>query len=148
MFIFKLNKTTTETCDHRPTMISNRTVIPTNSDDWNFIKLTYPVSSLFMSKGHKFLISIVHPDGNKTIILADFNLKKNRVLYKVKTGPRIFAIEDEKNMYKNEKLFFSIIYSRYHAKPGTYTVSLKIKDYLPSCEVVNITIKGSFNVSI
>ena len=101
-----------------------------------------------MSIGHEFINDVVHPDGNKTSILAGYNLKNNRGWYKVETGPQIFGIEDEKNMYKNDSLLFSIIYSRYHTKPGTYTVSLKIKDYLPSCEVVNITIKGSFNISI
>ena len=125
-------------------MISNRTVIPTNSNDWHFVKLSYHVNSYFISKGHEFFISIVHPDGNKTIILAGYNLKKNRVLYKVKTGPQIFGI-DEKNMYKNDTLFFPVIYSRYHTKPGTYTVSLKVKDFLPPCEDIYITIKGLLN---
>ena len=101
-----------------------------------------------MSKGHEFVISILHPDGNKTNMVAGYNLKKKRGWYKVNTVPRIFGIEDEKQMYKNEKLFFSIIYSRRHAKLGTYTVSLKVKDYLPPCESINITIKGLFNISI
>ena len=126
-------------------MISSRTVIPTNSNDWHFVKLAYPVSSIFMRKGHEFIISIMHPDGNITNMIAGFNLKDRRGWYRVDTGPRIFAIEDEKNMYKNEKLFFSIIYSRYHAKPGTYTVSLRVKDYLPPCEYINIKIKGLFS---
>ena len=81
-------------------------------------------------------------------MIAGYNLKKNRVWYKVDTVPRIFAIEDEKEMYKNETLFFSIIYSRRHAKPGTYIISLKVKDYLPPCESINITIKGLFLASI
>ena len=126
-------------------MISSRTVIPTNSNDWRFVKLSYPVSSKFMSKGHEFIISIMHPDGNITNMIVGFNLKDRRGWYRVDIGPRIFAIEDEKNMYKNEKLFFSIIYSRYHAKPGTYTVSLRVKDYLPPCEYINIKIKGLFS---
>ena len=128
--------------------MSNRTVIPTNSNDWHFVKLSYHVNSYFISKGHEFFISIVHPDGNKTIILAGYNLKNNRGWYKVETGRRIFAIEDQTKIYKNETLFFSIIYSPYHAKPGTYTVSLKVKDYLPPCENMNITIKGLFCASV
>ena len=90
----------------------------------------------------------MHPDGNKTSILAGYDLKNNRGWYKIESKQQIFAIEDEKNMYKNETLFFSIIYSRYHAKPGTYTVSLKVKDYLSPCEDINITIKGLFDISI
>ena len=125
-------------------MISNRTVISTNSNDWHFVKLSYPVSSIFLSKGHKFVISIVHPDGNKTNMIAGYNLKNNRGWYKIETGPRIFAIEDQTKIYKNETLFFSIIYSHFHAKPGTYTVSLKVKDYLPSCKNINITIQSLF----
>ena len=125
-------------------MISNRNVIPTNLNDWRFVKFSYPVNSIFMSIGHEFIINVVHPDGNKTSILAGYNLKNNRGWYKVETGPQIFGIDDNKNMYKKDKLFFSIIYSRYHAKPGTYTVSLKVKDYLPPCKSTNITIKGLF----
>ena len=101
-----------------------------------------------MSEGHKFFISIAHPDGNKTIILAGYNLKNNQGWYKVKTGPQIFGIEDDKNMYKNDTLFFSLIYPPNNVKPGIYTVSLKVKDYLSPCEDINITIKGSFKFSI
>ena len=98
-----------------------------------------------MSKGHEFVISILHPDGNKTNMVAGFNLKNSRGWYEVETVPRIFAIDSE---YKDETLFFSIIYDYHQTKPGTYTISLKVKDYLPPCESINITIKGLFLASI
>ena len=124
-------------------MISKRTVIPSNSDNVQFVEMSYPVNLIFISKGHKFSISIVHPNGDKTSMTLGFNLKNKQGWYRIDAGPRIFAIDYKANN-KNKTLFFSIIYSHFHAKPGTYTVSLKVKDYLPSCKNINITIQGLF----
>ena len=128
-------------------MISKRTVIPSNSDNVQFVEMSYPVNLIFISKGHKFSISIVHPNGDKTSMTLGFNLKNKQGWYRIDAGPRIFAIDYKANN-KNKTLFFSITYFRYQAWPGTYTVSLKVKDYLPPCESINITIKGLFFTGI
>ena len=145
-------------------MVGNRTIIPTNFNPWQFIKLSYPVNSYFLSKGHEFvtlsypansiflgrghefIITVVHPDGNETNIIAGYNLKNNRRWHKKNNGPRMYGIDHKSEVYKNDTLFFSLVYSR--LKPGTYTVSLQVKDFLPPCRNISITIKGLFIISI
>ena len=127
-------------------MVGNRTIIPTGSR--HFVKLSYPANLVFINKEHKFAITIAHPDGKITNFIAGYNLKNNRGWYKRDNGPRISAFDHKAKIYKNDTLFFSLNLSPYHAKPGTYTVSLKVKDYLPSCKKINITVKGLFIFSI
>ena len=123
-------------------MISNRTVIPTNQTmDWQFVKLSYPVSSKLVRNGSKFVISILRPDGDKTSTVAGYFYENN--WYEVDEDLEKFAIA---SLYEKKTLFFFIFYDRHSVKPGTYTVSLKVKDYFPPCEIINITIKGSFCV--
>ena len=127
-------------------MVGNRTIIPTGSR--HFVKLSYPANLVFINKEHKFAITIAHPDGKITNFIAGYNLKNNRGWYKRDNGPRISAFDHKAEMYKNDTLFFPIIFPRNNGKTGTYTVSLKVKDYLPSCKIIKITIKGLFIFSI
>ena len=144
IYLFHKKYNLTEKCDHRSTMVSKKTVVPTNSNNWLLANLSYPASYYFMTKTHEFLMSIVHPNSDKTNIKAEYNFKNYQGWYEVKNKGKIFKIDIE---YKAEKLFFSITFSRYHVNFGTYSVSLKVKDYLPPCQNINITIKSLFKFS-
>ena len=58
-----------------------------------------------------------------------------------KNVQNLFSVKPE---YINKTLFFLVRYNAHKAKPGNYTVSLKLKNYISPCEHRNITIKGVF----
>ena len=130
----------TETCDHRPKMVSNRTVIPSNSDDWLFAKLSYPCdASRKFGAEQDYLISIVKQDGEKIDITVNCNTDCTCQHNTKISGQNPFFVKSD---YKNETLLFLIHYNVHKIKLGTYAVSMKMKNYLQSCEYYNITIQS------
>ena len=112
------------------------------SDKWLFAKLSYPCdASRKFGAEQDYLISIVKQDGiifNITMkcdtdCTCQHNTKNNE--------QNLFFVKPE---YINETLFFSVRYNAHKAKPGNYTISLKLKDYLSPCEFRKITIKSLF----
>ena len=141
MIVFQSNKLT-ETCDHRPSIVSNRTVIPTNSDNWLFAKLSYPCdASRKYGAEQNYLISIVKQDGEKLNITINCDTDCTCQQTTRKNEQDLFSV---KPVHENETLFFSVRYNAHKAKPGNYTVSLKLKNYILPCEFRNITIKSLF----
>ena len=121
-------------------MVSNRTVIPSNSDDWLFAKLSYPCdASRKFGAEQDYLISIVKQDGEKINITVNCNTDCTCQHYTKISGQNPFFVKSD---YKNKTLLFSIHYNVHKIKLGTYAVSMKMKNYLQSCEYYNITIQS------
>ena len=123
-------------------MVSNRTVITTNSDNWLFAKLSYPCNA-FRKVGAEqdYLISIVKQDGKMVNITFNCDTDCTCQHNTKKIEQNLFSV---KPVHENETLFFSVRYNAHKAKPGNYTVSLKLKNYILPCEFRNITVKSLF----
>ena len=126
-------------------MISNRTVIPSNSDDWLFAKLSYPCdASRKFGAEQNYLISIVKQDGEKFNITVNCDADCSCQHTTKNNEQNLFYVKPE---YINKTLFFLVRYNAHKAKPGNYTVSLKLKNYIFPCEHRNITIKNLIFIS-
>ena len=123
-------------------MVSNRTTITTNSDNWLFAKLSYPCdASRKFGAEQDYLISIVKQDGKIVNITINCDTDCTCHQNTKKNEQNLFSV---KPVHENETLFFLVRYNAHKAKPGNYTISLKLKNYISPCEHRNITIKSLF----
>ena len=121
-------------------MVSNRKIITTNSHNWLFAKLSYPCdSSRNFGTGQDYLISIIKQDGQQVNITTNCDRDCTCQQYTKITNRNLFVLKTD---YINKTLLFTINHNAHKVKPGNYSVSLKIKDYLSPCEYANITIKS------
>ena len=116
------------------------------SDKWLFAKLSYPCNaSRKFGAEQDYLISIVKQDGKTFNITMKCDTDCTCQHNTKKIEQNLFSV---KPVHENETLFFLVRYNAHKAKPGNYTVSLKLKNYILPCEFRNITIKSLFCVVI